>query len=169
MKKIISMLGVLSLIVFASPALANVEYVSGDWIFNAPNSIVFSCGGGEYAHTLNTVLQDENGDFSGTGTYDANNGYTWNITGNIDGNSIEYQLVYSGINSGYTLNGAGSIEPDGSIHGTTDGNCQSFSMPADSLSVFEGNHGQYVRSQENKRDAAQSRVGMPTQSKGHTK
>lgn len=31
------------------------------------------------------------------------------------------------------------------------------------------NHGQYVRSQENKREAAQSRIGMPVQSKGHTK
>ena len=31
------------------------------------------------------------------------------------------------------------------------------------------NHGQYVRSQENKREVAQSRIGMPIQSKGHTK
>jgi len=31
------------------------------------------------------------------------------------------------------------------------------------------NHGQYVKSQENKKEAAQSRIGMPAQSKGHTK
>jgi len=31
------------------------------------------------------------------------------------------------------------------------------------------NHGQYVRSQENKKEAAQSTIGMPPQSKGHTK
>lgn len=30
------------------------------------------------------------------------------------------------------------------------------------------NHGQYVRSQKNKREAAQSRIGMPVNSKGHT-
>ncbi|KPJ55005.1 hypothetical protein AMJ47_03030 [Parcubacteria bacterium DG_72] len=31
------------------------------------------------------------------------------------------------------------------------------------------NHGQYVKSQENKKEAAQSRIGMPIKSKGHTK
>lgn len=31
------------------------------------------------------------------------------------------------------------------------------------------NHGQYVKSQEDKREAAHSRIGMPVQSKGHTK
>ena len=31
------------------------------------------------------------------------------------------------------------------------------------------NHGQYVRSQKNKREAAQSRIGMPAKSKGHNK
>lgn len=31
------------------------------------------------------------------------------------------------------------------------------------------NHGQFVSSQENKQEAAQSRIGMPVQSKGHTK
>jgi len=31
------------------------------------------------------------------------------------------------------------------------------------------NHGQYVSSQEDKQEAAQSRIGMPEQSKGHTK
>lgn len=30
------------------------------------------------------------------------------------------------------------------------------------------NHGQYVKSQKNKREAAQSRIGMPVNSKGHT-
>ena len=91
------------------------------------------------------------------------------MTGNITGDTITFNILYTGIGAGYTLNGTGTINLDGSIDGTTDGNCQTFSMEAGTASHSEGNHGQYVRSQENKREAAQSRTGMPVQSKGHTK
>jgi hypothetical protein len=158
----------LALGVGASMALAKVERVAGPWMLNAPSPIVFGCGGGSYPHTLNTVNQT-NGAFTGTGTYDPNAGYTWNITGSISGDDITFTIVYTGNNAGYTLNGTGTINLGGSIEGTTDGNCQTFDMPADSASRFEGNHGQYVKSQDDKNAAAQSRIGMPSQSKGHTK
>lgn len=153
----------------AGIALAKVETVPGPWTISASQGIVFSCGGGQYAHTLNTVTQGADGSFTGTGNYVANPGYTWNITGNVAGNGVTFTIVYTGLNSGYTLNGEGTIDSDGSIIGTVDGNCSAFSMLAGSASRFEGNHGQYVSSQEDKQAAAQSRIGMPVQSKGHTK
>lgn len=153
----------------AMPAFAKVERVPGSWDLTAPNPIVFMCGGGEYDHTLNNVAVDlETGDFSGTGTYDPDNSYTWNINGNISGDDITFTLVYTGTGAGYTLHGVGVIAPDGSISGTVDNNCQTFSMPAGTATRFTGNHGQWVMSQEDKQEAAQSRIGMPVQSQGHT-
>lgn len=168
MKKLLFLLVVLSLFAFAAfPALAKVERVAGPWELNAPQGITFTCGGGSYCHTLLNVEMLPDGDFTGDGWYNPNHSYTWDIDGNIDGDNITFHLVYTGSNSGYTLNGAGTIAPDGSITGTTDGNCSAFTMGAGAAIRFEGNHGQYVRSQENKREAAQSRVGMPVKSNGH--
>jgi len=152
---------VLSLFVFANQVGAKVDRV-GAWTIEGQHAIVFTCGGGSYAHTLTDG-------FPGSGTYDANPGYTWVMTGDITENDITFKILYTGINAGYTLNGIGTINLNGSIHGTTDGNCQTFDMLAGTASRFEGNHGQYVSSQENKQAAAQSRIGMPVQSKGHTK
>ncbi|PJC54886.1 MAG: hypothetical protein CO028_00055 [Candidatus Levybacteria bacterium CG_4_9_14_0_2_um_filter_35_21] len=95
------------------------------------------------------------------------------MTGNITGNAITFTIAYTGVSAGSTYNQVGTINPtDGSISGASSGNCQSFTMPAGSASrtsnQFTGNHGQYVSSQADKQDAAQSRVGMPDQSNGHT-
>lgn len=170
MKKLIAgAIAGVALLASTLPAFAKVARVTDAWELVAPNPIVFTCGGGPYNHTLDTVTNLPGGSFEGEGTYDANNSYTWDITGNIVGDDITFNLVYTGTGAGYTLNGDGTIDPDGSITGTTDGNCQLFSMVTGSAVRFEGNHGQYVRSQEDKKAAAQSRVGMPSQSKGHTK
>jgi len=93
------------------------------------------------------------------------------MTGDITGDSITFNILYTGINAGYTLNGNGTINSDGSISGTTDGNCQTFNMPLETATrfEFEENHGQYVSNEENKKEAAQSRLGMPVQSNGHKK
>lgn len=158
------------LVTSAIPVFAKVERESGPWELTAPKAITFTCGGSWY-HTLSTINNLADGDFQGTGVWNGSPAYTWNIDGNIDGDSITFHLVYSGGNPGYTLNGTGSIASDGSINGSTDGNCTAFSMPSGSAIAdeFESNHGQYVRSQENKQEAAHSRIGMPVQSKGHTK
>jgi len=116
-------------------SLAVSAFATPNWTLNAPKGISFGCGG-TYNHTLNTVSQDANGDFTGAGTYNSNPGYTWNITGNITDNSINFALVYTGINSGYTLNGVGTIVAGGSISGTTNGNCQTFNMSAGSATIL---------------------------------
>jgi len=149
---------------------AKVNRVADLWEITAPSSIVFVCGGSTYNHTLDAVTNDSSdGTFEGEGTYDSNNSYTWDITGDINGDDITFTLVYTGVGSGYTLNGIGMIAADGSISGTVDGNCQTFSMEEGTAVQFEGNHGQWVRMSENKREAAQLRIGMPAQSKGHIK
>lgn len=149
-----------------------VEY--GPWVINAPSTIDFTCGGGEYLHTLSTVNNAANGDLTGSGYYNPDNSYTWDLTGNVTGVNANMQIVYTGAALGSVYNLSGVIdETDGSISGTVDSNCEVFEMPAGtatrSESQFTGNHGQWVKAAENKQEAAQSRVGMPVQSKGHTK
>ena len=107
------------------------------WEITAPSAITFVCGGSDYAHMLNTVSENSaTGVFTGTGTYNLDNSYTWNISGNTTGSNITFTLVYTGSNSGYTLHGNGTIAPDGSISGTVDNNCQTFSMPAGTAIIY---------------------------------
>jgi hypothetical protein len=115
-------------------------------------------------------MDSTTGNFSGTGTYLDASGYYETITGNINGTQITFTIVYtpSSINPGYTLSVAGTINPDGSMSGTINGTSDTWSAPAGSLMMYK-NHGQYVILQENKKEAAQSRIGMPVQSNGHTK
>lgn len=122
------------LALFAAPAFA----VAATWNITAPRSIDFVCGGGTYNHTLLTVSEDPStGYFTGTGQYDPDHSYTWNITGNTTSNNLTFTIVYTGSNAGYTLHGVGTIASDGSISGTTDGNCQTFTMPV-GTAVFIG-------------------------------
>lgn len=169
MKKLTTLLtSFVMVFLFVGVVNAKVERVAGDWVLNAPNSIDFTCGGGTYEHTLDEVT-NENGTFEGVGSYDANDSYTWDIEGTVNGDDLTFTLVYTGTNAGYTLNGEGMIYEDGSVTGTTDGNCQEFAMPEGTATRFMGNHGQWVRMSENKMEVAQSRVGMPLQSRGHMK
>lgn len=90
-------------------------------------------------------------------------------SGEIAGDNITFTLVYRGTNAGYTLNGEGIINSNGSVNGTTEGNRQAFNMGPGSAVRFEGNHGQWVKMSGNKQEAAHSKFGMPVQSKGHIK
>jgi hypothetical protein len=169
MKGILTAVTVASMLAMGPMAFAKVSTVPGPWMLNAPSGITFTCGGGSYPHTLNTVSQNADGSFTGTGSYNPDASYIWNITGSITDSNIAFTIVYTGSNAGYALNGVGTIGSDGSISGTVDGNCESFSTLAGAASQFAGNHGQYVSSQDDKQAAAQSRIGMPVQSQGHTK
>ncbi len=133
-KKILTT-GAAAALLFGNVAMP--AFAAPNWELTAPKAIVFNCGGSDYAHTLNTVSQDVNGVFAGTGDFDADASYTWDIDGTIDGSSITFALVYTGANFGYTLNGNGTIANDGSISGTTDGNCSTFTMPAGSADEIE--------------------------------
>ncbi|MCL4439132.1 MAG: hypothetical protein M1609_00640 [Firmicutes bacterium] len=159
-----------ALLLTVTPALAKVDRVPGPWKLKAPQEITFVCGGSNYVHTLGIVSNLPDGNFTGTGYYNPDRTYTWKMTGNISGDNINFQIVYTGTGAGTVYNGFGTIASDGSISGTVDNNCQTFTMGVGSAVVsFTGNHGQYVSSVEDKQEAAQSRIGMPVQSEGHTK
>jgi len=173
-KKLAILVTGITMLTSVMPAFAKVDRVTVDtWEITAPNPVVFDCGGGTYHHTLDNVSNNLiAGTFIGAGSYDPNNSYTWDIDGTVNDDDVTFTLVYTGSNLGYTLHGDGAIASDGSISGDTDGNCQTFSMEAGTAvktTIFDGNHGQWVKMSEDKKAAAKSRVGMPAKSKGHLK
>ena len=104
---------------------------AGSWSVLGEHQVSFTCGGGQYNHTMVVSAEDlSTGNFSGTGYYNLNHSYTWNLTGNVNGNNVTFTVVYTGANAGYTLHATGTINQDGSVSGTTDGNCQTFVMGA---------------------------------------
>jgi hypothetical protein len=171
MKKIItSVVLALSVFALANIAQAKVDRVSGDFSFSDPFLVTYVIGGSEYHHSYDITMMDPvTGDFSGTGTYLDAPGYIESITGNIIGSQITFTILYlpGSINPGYTLSVEGTINPDGSMTGFVEDTSITWSAPIGSVVQFVGNHGQYVRSQEDKQSAAQSRIGMPVQSMGH--
>jgi hypothetical protein len=178
MKKIISILVAFGLLAVSGVALAKVDRVSGGygpWNFSNPLLITYVIGGGNYHHSYTITTMDfSTGNFSGTGTYLDAPGYYETITGNINGTHVTFTIVYtaSSLNPGYTLSATGTINTDGSMSGTIDGTSDTWLTSTGSVTLEASmykNHGQYVKSQENKKEAAQSRIGMPPQSKGHTK
>ena len=175
MRKVLLSLAILGLLSVSGVALAKVERVAGTWDLTGTYVIEFTCTSGcsgIYPHTMNVTSVDlASGDFSGNGNYNPNPGYTQNVTGNVSDSSLAFTIVYTGLNPGYTVNASGTIAEDGTLSGTATGPGQAFTWQSTSGAAnrFEGNHGQYVKSQENKKEAAQSRIGMPIQSKGHIK
>lgn len=178
MKKIIfSGILLVSLLIFVIPVSAKVDRVSdgygswnvtGDWIL----TFVY---GGNWDHDIHITTQNSDGTFNGTGGYPAGGPYliTETITGIMSGNNITIHSVYDG--STYSYDAVGTIETDGSMSGTLTTNAGQigpWSAPIGSATrevITYKNHGQYVKSQENKEEAAQSRIGMPIQSMGHIK
>jgi hypothetical protein len=123
-----------ALAMFAVLALPFTSFAATDWeAANGPTALVFTCGGGEYPHTINTISQSETGALTGTGDYDPNAGYTWNLTGQVTGDNVTLVITYTGISSGSVYNLAGVIATNGSVSGTSDSNCQTFTMPAGSF------------------------------------
>jgi hypothetical protein len=61
---------------------------------------------------------DKQGNFSGTGYYDGDRGYTWTVKGKAIGNRVKFKMVYTGKNKGYTSTNSGNIRPDGTMDGT---------------------------------------------------
>jgi hypothetical protein len=105
-----------------------------NWKLTAPTPLIFMCGT-EYDHTIQTINQDANGNLTGTGSYDSNTAYTWDLDGTVVGNNIDFSITYTGLSSGSVYNLSGVIAQDGSVTGTVDSNCQTFTMPAGSLVV----------------------------------
>lgn len=86
------------------------------------HNVAFTCTSGcsgTYLHTLNISSMDTTtGNFSGSGFYNPNNAYTWNISGNTVGNSFSAHIVYTGLGAGYTIDLTGTIDAGGVISGT---------------------------------------------------
>ncbi len=124
----LAVLVALSVLALATPAFA----ADPNWTLNDNSAIVFTCGGGEYSHTLLDVTQDVDGNLTGNGWYDSSHAYTWDLTGTIDGDTIQYMILYTGLESGSQYTNTGVINNDGSISGVSTGNCQTFTSPVDS-------------------------------------
>ncbi|MGD8501409.1 MAG: hypothetical protein PVJ86_12225 [Phycisphaerales bacterium] len=73
-----------------------------------------------YNHDMDVTVHqwDTTGDFVGVGGYPAGGPYsiTWVVTGNVDGDDVEFFIDYDG--SGYWVDAEGIIAPDGTMTGT---------------------------------------------------
>jgi hypothetical protein len=112
------------------------------WQATAPAPLVFSClgNGSIFNHTVNTVAQSSTGTLAGTGTYDSDTSYTWNLTGTVTGSTVAMVITYTGTAAGSVYNLNGAIASDGSVSGTADSYCQSFTMPAGSFALVKNDH-----------------------------
>lgn len=108
-----------------------------NWTVNSGSTINFSCGGGNFEHVFDSVTQGAGGNFTGTGHYVPDGSYTWDATGNVSGDVLEFTITYTGTGAGSVYNLTnGVVAPDGSVSGDVDSNCESFTMPAGSLSEY---------------------------------
>jgi hypothetical protein len=85
------------------------------------HKITFTCKSGcsgDWHHTMSVSSMDQAGKFSGTGYYDKDRGITWTVNGQTTGKTIDFKLVYSGKNKGYTATCTGAMLSDGSLSGT---------------------------------------------------
>ena len=125
-------LGMLTLL-----ALPFTSFAATDWEAQAPTALVFTCGGGEYPHTVLTINQSESGVLTGTGDYDPDGAYTWDLAGQVTDDTVTFSITYTGAALGSVYTQTGTIALDGSVSGTSTGNCQTFTMPAGSFVVNE--------------------------------
>jgi hypothetical protein len=86
--------------------------VSGTWNFDLDSTR----WPGTYSKIM-TIVQDPSGNITGTGG-NVPSGQTWNVTGNVTGDSIHFSLSYEAPMAGYVANFVGTFQPDGSMIGT---------------------------------------------------
>jgi hypothetical protein len=103
MKKIIASLGFL--LVMSAVGLAVPTWdITGTWTLD------FDWNGGQYVHTMTvTSFNKWTGDFVGTGVYNSDPSYTWTVAGTVSASSINFQILYTGTNAGYTVDATGAI------------------------------------------------------------
>jgi hypothetical protein len=81
--------------------------VSGAWTLN------FDFGS-PYVHQMYiTGFDSTTGAFSGNGFYVADPSYTWTVTGFVTGNTVNFDMLYTGTGAGYTVHVLGTISADG--------------------------------------------------------
>jgi hypothetical protein len=112
---------------------------SGVWSLNNAE-IDFGYQGGIYPHSLTVDSIQVTGlnsyTFTGHGVFNPDPSYTWNATGSVSGTTLSMHIVYTGTQAGYSLDFTGTINPDGSVTGTSFsdslGRSLTVSMPAGS-------------------------------------
>jgi len=101
------------------------------WDLTGTYDIDYTCTSGcsgVYPHTMNVTFMDPNsGDFSGTGFYIPNPAYTWDVTGQVSNSTVDYEVVYNGLNPGYTVSALGTIAGNGTMSGIATSPGQDFS------------------------------------------
>lgn len=152
MKKIILALVVVSALAFCLPALACGEKPNNRcWDITGSYVIDFTCTSGcsgVYTHTMNVdSINLLTGAFSGTGFYNVDPSYTWNLTGTLTGTALAYTILYTGSNAGYTVNATGTVAPDGTLSGTATGPGQEFTWQSTSgkADLVRCNQGQFIK------------------------
>lgn len=113
---------------------------SGVWALNAQSSLVFEYGGLYYPHTMtiDSIYPTSNTSytFTGSGSFDPDNAYTWTVAGSVSGTTVSLHIVYTGAEAGYHLDATGTIQQDGSVIGTSFsdslGRTLTWAMPAGS-------------------------------------
>jgi hypothetical protein len=113
---------------------------SGVWAVNGQSSVVFEYSGAYYPHTMSveSIYPTSNTSytFTGSGYFDPNQAYTWTVTGSVVGTTVTLHIVYTGAEAGYYLDATGTIQPDGSVLGTSFsdslGRTLTWAMPAGS-------------------------------------
>lgn len=103
------------------------------------------------------------GALSGYGAYALNPAFTWSVSGTLTGDQIAMHILYTGQGAGYAVNLTGTVAANGTMSGTaTDSSGATFGWYTSSGVVGSYvNHGQFVKSQDDKRMAAQSNFGKP--------
>ncbi len=122
----------------ALPANA-LAYTSPTWNLNGTYTIAFTCTSGcsgDYIHSMTiTTTSDADGTVSGNGSYNADPGYTWTVSGKVTGWDVELHVLYTGKNPGYTVDLTGEINQYGGMSGTATNATQTFTWKTTSGSV----------------------------------
>ena len=168
MKKLILILAFLVLGLPAPLVSAAPSNRVQTWDLSGPYVINFDCLNGCAAVPHFITISDNNlldGAFSGNGYYQPNPSYTWDVSGNLDGDNLTMHIDYTGQEAAYYADLVGTVGTNGVLSGTAvDASLQQLnwqtSSGAASRTAFK-NHGQFVKTQDTKNLAAQSSIGKP--------
>lgn len=94
------------------------------WDLRGEYQLDFVCTSGcsgTYSHMMSVDSMDlETGEFSGTGYFEPDPDYTWDVNGELDGSNVDFGIVYTGTGAGYTVDLVGSVDVDGVLSGTAE-------------------------------------------------
>lgn len=124
---------------YASPGTGVWNWSNTQGTYN-PVTLDFYMLNAHWLHTMTITSIDATSpnslQFSATGVFNPNPGYTWTATGTITGSTVNINLLYTGLQAGSTYSLTGQIASDGSISGTATGaNTGTWSSPPGT--VFE--------------------------------